>query len=196
MGFWQQAGKPDFARCAELISRFDPELRESLSRSEGKVLQWILFYAWAGGERSPQAGSYTSFSQIAVGKKLQRSRWTVMRALERLSARGLISSLRRRPSSTGVYSTNLYFLGDKLKAILARILNKVRDKSPCSKTAPQVFRKNTTKAGAPPTGCAASQDKDIHDGHDAGHTQLRAFLERWKALLPGSGLPDRLDASA
>src|SRR5260221_5397885 len=124
MGFWQQAGKPDFARCAEIISRFDPELRESFSRSEGKVLQWILFYAWRAGERSPQAGGYISFCQSAVGKKFARSRWTVARSLDRLSSKMLISSLRRRPSSTGAWSTNLYFLSDRLKAILARILSK------------------------------------------------------------------------
>lgn len=182
MGFWQQAGKPDFARCAEFISRFDPELRESLSRSEMKVLQWTMFYAWQSGMTGKGAGNYCSFSQTRLGVLLRRSRWTVSRAVDRLQSRGLISSLVRRKNSDGTFPTNLYFLGDKLKAILARILGKVRDKSPCSKTAPQEFRKESLRLADSPSGSAASQDKDIPDGNDAGYSQLRALAERYRAL--------------
>ena len=163
---WQRAGKADFAQAAAIISRFDPGLRESLSRSEGKVLQWVIFYCWRGGERSPQAGHYCSLSQGETGEKLQRSRWTVARALARLSERGLISSLRRRPTTGGQWTTNLYFLTGKLKAILARILGQVREKTPCSKTAPQEFRKKTTKGKTTPPPSASSscreQYRDFH----------------------------------
>ncbi len=181
MGLWAQAGKPDFARCAEFISRFDPDLRESLSRSEMKGLQWVLYFAWQGGARSAQAGSYCSFSQGALGAKLRRSRWTVARALVGLFKKGLITSLFRRPSSDGTWQTKLYFLSDKLKAILARILGKSNRTLPSAKV-PHKNAEHTLKAGALPlTVRAASQDKDNPNENDTGNERMGAWLKRFQA---------------
>lgn len=186
MGLWQQAGKPDFARCAEIISRFDPQLRESLSRSEGKVLQWLLFYAWRGNVQSGRTLAYASFSQSRMGSSFGRSRWTVARALAQLDALGLVRSLRRRPDKDGQWQTNLYFLSDKLKAILARILNKGVKTLPSAK----MLHKNaehTTKAGGLPfQRSAASQDKDKNDGNDGPSAKLRALFGRCGLVLSPS----------
>lgn len=178
MGLWARQGKPDFAQCAAIVSRFDPTLRESLNRSENKVLQWFIHYIWSSSAKTGKDQTYISFSQVQLGQKFGRSRWTVKRAVDKLAEYGLIKGQFRRPKAGCRWQTCLYHLGPRLKAILARILGQPREKTPCSTFAPQEFRKKTLTAGAPPAGCAASQERTTRDGNDGPSPHLRAIFER------------------
>lgn len=151
MGIWSRLGKADFAQCAAIISRFDPTLRNSLKLSPGRVLQKALQYMWRKSERLGADVWWCDFSQMDVAAKIGRSRSTVIRALDRLEEMGLLERTFRRPKPGMHYQTCLYRPGPLLKAVLARIAGQVREIAPCSKSAPQVFRKKTTKAGASPT---------------------------------------------
>lgn len=188
MGLWQTAGKADFAKCAEFISRFDPELRESLNRSESKVLQWLIYYVWENSRKAQRDLSYTSFSQQKVGEKFGRSRWTVHRALDKLEGYGLLSRLHRRPKNGATWQTNLYFLGDKLKAILARLLVKARPIRPCSTSAPQEFRKESIRLADSPFGSAASQDNNTVPEKPTWQPSMK-LSELVKQLNPGRFTP-------
>jgi hypothetical protein len=188
---WASAGKPDFAQCAAIVSRFDPELRERLNRSEGKVLQWFIFYVWKNCQQSGKNQNYASFSQTTVGGKFGRSRWTVARALDKLSAFGLVRGINRRPTADGKWTTNLYFLGDKLKAILSRLFAKGAPTDRVAKL-PHKNADHTSKAGGLPLlRSAASQDKEDPDDDPARDERIREIIRRAKALGAGSGVASR-----
>jgi hypothetical protein len=72
----------------------------------------------------------------------------------------------------------LYFLTDKLKAILARILRPGVKILPSAEM-PHKNSRNTPKAGGLPfQRSAASQERTSHDGNDAGRARLRALAQR------------------
>jgi hypothetical protein len=140
---WSRLGNPDFATCGKLFYRLPAELRESLNRSEEKVLIWTLFLVWYQTFHSGRQSSYASFSEERMGKNFGRSRWTVGRALEKLQELALVRVTHRRPRPDGVWQTNLYSLGARLSAALARVIGQVRDFAPCSKNAPQESQKSS-----------------------------------------------------
>jgi DNA-binding transcriptional MocR family regulator len=145
MGIWSRLGKADFSQCAAIISRFDPALRNSLKLSPGRVLQKALQYMWKKSERLGADVWWCDFSQGYVAQSIGRSRSTVSRALDRLEEMGLLERTFRRPLPGQQWQTCLYRPGKLLKAVLARIAGQVREKSPCSISAAQGFRKKTLR---------------------------------------------------
>lgn len=134
---WAALGKPDFSTAAKLFYRIPANIREGLNRSEEKVLIWTIFFTWTTSYRSGRQSTLCSFSQIEVGLRFGRSRWTVARALESLKELGLVWTKRRKPRPDGTFQTNLLALGARLSALLALHTPQTREKSPCSKSAPQ-----------------------------------------------------------
>ena len=134
---WQSMGKPDFSQAAKLFYRLPLDLRESMNRSEEKVLIWTLFLSWWNVHHSGRGTTIASFSETWLGTKFGRSRWTVARALEKLEEFGLLKRIRRNPRSDGTYQTNMIALQARLTSIFGAKTRQVADKSPCSKSAPQ-----------------------------------------------------------
>lgn len=147
---WQAMGKPDFATCGKLFYRLPADLREGMNRSEEKVLIWTLFMSWLSSYRSGRATTIASFSAAWIGKNFGRSRWTVARALAKLEGWTLLKRIRRNPKKDGTFQTNLIALSARLKDILAQIMRQPRDKSPCSKTAPQETKSEYKREKAAP----------------------------------------------
>lgn len=134
---WAAMGKPDFSQAAKLFYRLPAEIREQCNRSEEKVLIWSLFLTWTTAFRSGRGTGIASFSETWLGAKFMRSRWTVLRALAKLESFGLVKRIRRSPRKDGTYQTNLLALGARLTALLSSAKAQPREKTPCSKTAPQ-----------------------------------------------------------
>jgi len=134
---WQAMGKPDFSQAGKLFYRLPADLREGMGRSEEKVLVWAIFLSWFSSVHSGRGNGLASFSETWLGAKFGRSRWTVGRALARLEEWSLLKRIRRNPRKDGTFQTNLIALGARLTSIFGAKSAQVRDKSPCSKTAPQ-----------------------------------------------------------
>lgn len=175
---WTRLGTPDYATVGMWFRRLPQTFRNQFNRSEEETLIWTIFYSWHSAYHSGRQRGYASYSETAVGARFGRSRWTVARALGTLKKLDLLHCIHRRPKPGHVWQTNLYLLSSKLIAFLATLLRHPRDKSPCSKTAPQVFPKNNYKAGAPPTGCAASQERTPDDETAPRRARLRALFDR------------------
>lgn len=157
MDGWSKLGKPDFATCGKLFYRLPADLRENLNRSQEKVLIWTIFFAWTSAHHSGRGGTIASFSQTWLGESFGRSRWTVSRALVRLEELGLLKRIRRPPDKNGTFRTNLLALGARLSALLALHTPQTREKSPCSKTAPQQFKELNKSETTPSFGSVVSR---------------------------------------
>lgn len=134
---WQGMGKPDFSHCAKLFYRLPADLREGMNRSEEKVLIWTLFMSWTASYRSGRANALSSFSETWLGQRFLRSRWTVLRSLKRLETLSLLKRIRRAPKKDGTFQSNLIALSTRLSALMSLGSRQPREKTPCSKTAPQ-----------------------------------------------------------
>lgn len=177
-----QMGTANYAEVGKWLELFPQEFKNKLNRSEEKTLKWLLFFTWHSAVHSGRNHGYASFSQQKTGQKFGRSRWTVARALDKLEWMGLITRLRRRPKPGQVYQTNLYFLTSRLLSMLTACLTQVRKKTPCSKTAPQVFPKRLESAPLPLERGGALEKEVPHDNDDPGGASSLAFLERVRAF--------------
>jgi len=155
-----RAGKPDFSVVASWISRFAPDMRNEMNRSEEKTLQSLLFYTWYNSHHSGRNTPYCSFSQERVGKVFGRSRWTVARALDRMERKGWIRRIHRRPRPGEQWQTNVYILCGRLFSALAHLFSPKPKNSPCSKTAPQVDTNNYKSVSPPFEGVVDAQEME------------------------------------
>lgn len=134
---WTALGKPDFSHAAKLFYRLPANIREGLNRSEEKVLIWTIFFTWTTSFRSGRQSTLCSFSQIEVGLRFGRSRWTVGRALESLKEFGLVWTKRRKPRPDGTHQTNLIALTTRITDLFLTKTRQVPEKASMCKTAPQ-----------------------------------------------------------
>ena len=176
-------GQPDWSEVGKFFHLLPAEFRNRLNRSETEVLKWIVFYVWHSQLRAGRAIAYGSFSQEKVGEKFGRSRWTVLRALAKLDALGLIRRVRRRPKAGKVWQTNLTMLTAKLLRTLSACLHRKKPKIPCSKIAPQVFPKILKTTGSlPPSGERARQE-EIPEVTDNARAMVARFFRRTSGTL-------------
>lgn len=177
---WAALGTPDFATAAKLFYRLPADLRESLNRSEEKVMIWTLFFVWKDAARSTTATVRTSFSQSWVGAKFGRSRWTVSRALAKLEGWGLLTRIRRKPKPDGTHQSDLIALGARMHAVLASIIGQVRGKASMCKSATQEvendYKSERGVVFPTPLSLEKSQEDQKCPDFDAGSVETTAAL--------------------
>ena len=174
---WSTLGKPDFSTAAKLFYRLPADLRESLNRSEEKTLIWTIFFAWTHAHHSGRATALASFCQTWLGQQFARSRWTVARAVGKLEEMGLVKSIRRPPAKDGSFRSNLVALTARLTAIFSLKSFQPRDKSPCSKTAPQQVKNLNKRQTDLPLSGRSSVLEENPEKIEEGKGMLHAVFE-------------------
>lgn len=178
---WQGMGKPDYSRVAQMLERFPAEVKNRWNMSQWNVLKRTIFYSWYTAYHSGRNSTLASFSESTLGKAFGKSRWTVMRALRKLEEYGLVKRIRRSPKKDGTFQTNLVAITAKLSAVLALTTRQPRDKSPCSKSAPQEVgndykRDKAASLSAPPL-VPRQEDRQCLE-------QAKKLFAEWSLLTP------------
>lgn len=111
-------------------------------------------------------------NQSFLGERLDRSRQTINRHIQKLAASGCIQKLRR-----GRRKTNMYFLGGKIKALITDFIKYIQGKPVNSLL---YFIKSDVKKTGQPVLIVKEEPKEKDDSIRTGYCQ---FVDNLKTLV-------------
>lgn len=145
---WEAMGKPDYSAAAGLVASLPKEVKNGLNQTGERTLTRLLFLIWNGATHSGRGAGYAIPSQSYLGEAIDRSRYSISRALRVLGNMGLVDRRRRSPVQ-GVYQTCIYTPGKRLLALLyARFSKTMFGKNHVAETPHKDLKKGIISRGA------------------------------------------------
>ena len=114
---WQSLGKPDYSHAHAYVASLPEGIRCQMDGTDKELTARILHLSWIFSQRSGRGSAYCWPTLTTLARYVGRCTRTVERHMEKLNTLGLIS-WKRRTTSTGGWTSNLYQIGKTFIASL------------------------------------------------------------------------------